>query len=450
MPNGNSVVLIGRPNVGKSTLFNRLAGGRLAIVGDMPGITRDRKSAMVSLCGLEFELLDAPGVDPLSRDALAISMNAQSLAGVRESVVVFFMVDAREGITLLDREIASWLRSSFGKVGNRPVILIENKSEGNFSPVNASVLGFGEGIAISAEHNLGMDGIYEALVKCDALNVGEKCEVTQENAVKIAVIGRPNVGKSTLINAILEDDRLLTGEQAGITRDAISVDCKFKNRRITLIDTAGQRRKSQIKAKIEAISVMDARRYIRQAHVAWVLTDIENPLEKQDITVAREAFEEGKIVIFILSKSDKSSNPDEVQKSVERRLQKEFAQLPGVLCLLISAKEKKGLARVFNVSLKLFDNWSRRIPTGVLNRWLQTAVSQTPPPLVHNLPIKLKYISQTSSKPPTFVIFANRSDHLPDSYGRYLLNHLSKSFEFGGVPLRLSFRQRKNPFGNCS
>jgi GTP-binding protein len=278
--------------------------------------------------------------------------------------------------------------------------------------------------------------------------MSEKCAAMPENSVKIAVIGRPNVGKSTLINAILEENRLLTGEQAGITRDAISVDCKFKNRKITLIDTAGQRRKSQIKSKIEAISVIDARRYIRQAHIVWVLTDIESPLEKQDITIAREAFEEGKIVIFILSKSDKSSNPDDVQKSVEKRLRKEFAQLPGVLCLLISAKEKKGLARIFNISLKLFDNWFRRIPTGVLNRWLQTAVSQTPPPLVHNLPIKLKYISQTNSKPPTFVIFANRSDHLPDSYRRYLLNHLSKSFEFRGVTLRLSFRQRKNPFDN--
>ncbi|MDR2067632.1 MAG: ribosome biogenesis GTPase Der [Holosporaceae bacterium] len=446
MHNKNSVVLIGRPNVGKSTLFNRLVGSRLAIVGGTPGITRDRRSAPVNLCGLEFELLDTPGVDPLSRSSLAISMNAQSLAAVGESVAILFVVDAREGITIMDREIASWIRSSFGKVGNRPVVLVENKSDGNFSPINAGVLGFGEGIAVSAEHNLGMDEIYNALVKCNALNVDAKCENTLENTIKIAIIGRPNVGKSTLINAILEEERLLVGEQAGITRDAISVNWKFKNRKIILVDTAGQRRKSQIKAKIEAVSVADARRYIRQAHIVWVLTDIESPLEKQDVTIAREAFEEGKIVIFILSKSDKSNNPNDMLTSTEKRLRKEFAQLPGVSCLLVSAKEKKGLAKIFNVSLKLFDNWSRRIPTGVLNKWLQTATSAKPPPLIHNSPIKLKYISQTNSKPPTFVIFANRSNYLPDSYGRYLLNHLSKSFEFRGVTLRLSFRQRKNPF----
>ncbi|MDR1375300.1 MAG: ribosome biogenesis GTPase Der [Holosporaceae bacterium] len=448
MHNKNSVVLIGRPNVGKSTLFNRLAGKRLAIVGDVPGITRDRKLTMVDLCGLRFKLLDTPGVDPLSRSSLAISMNAQSLAGVKESGIVFFVVDAHEGITTLDREIASWLRSSLGKLGNRSIIIIENKSDGSFPPIASSILGFGEGIAVSAEHNLGIDEIYTVLMSCNSFCMPEKCEIIPANAVKIAIIGRPNVGKSTLINAILGENRLLTGEQAGITRDAISVDWQFKNRKIILMDTAGQRRKSQVKGKIETISVMDAQRYIRQAHLVWVLMDIENPLEKQDITIAREAFREGKIVIFLLSKSDKSSNPDEVQKSVEKRLRKEFAQLPGVTCLLISAKEMKGLARVFNISFALFDNWSRRIPTGVLNRWLQKAVSQTPPPLVRNSTVKLKYISQTSSKPPTFIVFANRSDRLPDSYGRYLLNHLSKSFEFGGITLRLSFRQPKNPFDN--
>ncbi|MDR3180145.1 MAG: ribosome biogenesis GTPase Der [Holosporaceae bacterium] len=438
------IAIIGRPNVGKSTLFNRLVKEKNAIVGDFPGITRDRKVHDGELWGLKFLITDTPGVDPFSSDSLGISMNKQSLAAIRESNIVFFVIDAREGVTNYDQEIASWLRSSFKTLGNRPVILIENKSEGKKSADVVETLGFGEGVALSAEHNLGMDELYQRLQSLDipAISLHQK---DLDSGIKIAIVGRPNVGKSTLINAIIGDDRLLTGEQAGITRDAILLKYKFKNRPLTLMDTAGQRRKSKVTEKLETVSVQDAWRYIRQANVVVVLMDLKNPLENQDISIASKAFDEGKIVIFAFNKSDTVENAHEILKNIQKRVEKEFAQLPGVACLLVSAKEKKGLARIFNVSFQLYDDWCKRISTSSLNKWFPTAIAKNPPPLVNGMPIKLKYISQTNTKPPTFVIFANRAEHLPVSYERYLLNNLRSSFNLYGIPLRLFVRQRQNP-----
>ncbi|MDR2681712.1 MAG: ribosome biogenesis GTPase Der [Holosporaceae bacterium] len=438
------IAIIGRPNVGKSTLFNRLIGEKNAIVGDLPGITRDRKILNADLCGIKFSAIDTPGVDPFSNNALAIGMNAQSLAAIQESDVVFFVIDAIEGVTNYDKEIASWLRSSFKIVGNRTVALIKNKSEGKKNADAVEILGFGEGIAISAEHNLGMDDLFQHLQSI-APSPTPDHQGNSDSRLKMAIVGRPNVGKSTLINAIIGDNRLLTGEQAGITRDAIALEYKFKNRPITLIDTAGQRRKSKITEKIETVSVQDAWRYIRQANVVLVVMDLKNPLENQDISIASRAVDEGKIVIFAFNKSDTVENPDEILKNIQKRVEKEFAQLPGVACLLVSAKEKKGLARIFNVSFKLYDDWCKRVTTSSLNKWFQTAIAKNPPPLVNGMPIKLKYISQTNTKPPTFVIFANRAEHLPVSYERYLLNNLRNSLNLYGIPLRLFVRQRKNP-----
>lgn len=439
------ITIIGRPNVGKSTLFNRLVGSKLAIVGNISGITRDRKSANAELFGIKFTLLDTPGVDTFSKDTLAGCMNEQSFAAIKESDVVFFVIDAMDGVTEYDKSIATWIRSSFKKIGNRPVILIKNKSDGKTTTENLAIFGFGDGVAISAEHNLGMDELYLRLSEysIEPINDGDDVNAIEDYNTKIAIIGRPNVGKSTLINAIIGDDRLLTGEQAGITRDAISVDWKFKNQQISIIDTAGQRRKSKVDDKLEDVAVLDAWRYVRQANIVIVVMDIQNPLEKQDVTIARKAFEEGKIIVFVLNKSDTVENPDEILKSVERRLEKEFAQLPGVPCLLVSAKEKLGLVRIFNVALKLFNLWSNRVSTGPLNKWFEIAIANKPPPLVNGLPIKLKYISQTNSKPPTFVIFANKIDQLPVSYERYLLNHLRASFNLYGIPLRLFLRKRQ-------
>ncbi|MDR3156034.1 MAG: ribosome biogenesis GTPase Der [Holosporaceae bacterium] len=451
------VAIIGRPNVGKSTLFNRLARQKLAIVGAVPGITRDRKNITADLYGIHFELFDTPGVDPFSCNALALLMNGQSAAAMRESDVVFLVIDAIDDITEYDRAVAGWVRSILKKIGNRKIILIKNKSEGKRAVVgNPTSLGFGEGIYVSAEHNLGFDEIYAALAREEKIP-GKECEEqsacaaaatitpTMDNRLKIAIIGRPNVGKSSLINAIIGEERLLTGEQAGITRDAIGLHWHFKNQMIYLIDTAGQRKKSKINDALESIAVLDAWRYVKQANIVVVLMDINAPLEKQDVTMATRVFDEGKIIIFALNKSDTVHNPDEILQLVQKRIPKEFAQVPDAPCLLVSAKEKKGLARIFNVSLDLYGAWNKRISTGVLNRWLQTAIAKNPPPLAGGMPIRLKYVSQTNCKPPTFTIFANRVEHLPKSYERYLLNHLRNSLNFKGIPMRLFVRQRKNP-----
>jgi len=291
---------------------------------------------------------------------------------------------------------------------------------------------------------LGLDGLLNSISNFDF----PEEEVMEEGEIplKVAIVGRPNVGKSTLINAIIGENRLLTGDKAGITRDSITLNWKYKGRSISLIDTAGQRKKSKIQEKVENISVSDAWRYVKQSHVVVLVMDIRHPLEKQDITIARKAFEEGKIIIFALNKSDIVSNAEEIQKDVERRAKYEFSQLLGVPCLLVSAKEKLGLARIFNKAFELYDKWNIRIPTSALNKWFQWAVEKNHPPLVNGMPIKLKYISQTNTRPPTFAVFANRSEHLPASYEKYLLNNLRKSFDFDGIPLRIFIRQRKNPY----
>lgn len=500
------LAIIGRPNVGKSTLFNRLVGrGRVAIVGDTPGVTRDRKYARADFFGLDLQFIDTPGVDPFSKDPLAVGMNEQSFAAIRESDAVMFVVDAVDGETEYDKAIASWIRSALKNLRNseekeaketkkredcaknhseehllahsknpsqdfskksRPIILVINKCEGkHFLADTFQSLGFGEGIAISAEHNLGIDELYSAISelnnaanpnidldqsenessKYQSSSKGETEEESKESRIKIAIVGRPNVGKSTLINAIISEERLLTGDQAGITRDAIVIDYIFRGRHFSLIDTAGQRKKSKVIEKIETTAVLDAWRYIKQANIVVVLMDINNPLEKQDVTIARKAFDEGKIVIFALNKSDTVSDPEKIAKNLEERAEKEFAQIPGIKCLLVSAKEKKGLARIFNTSLDLLEKWSARVPTAQLNRWFSAAIGKNPPPLVNGMPIKLKYISQTNTRPPTFVLFANRAEYLPKSYARYLLNQLRNSFDLEGIPLRIFVRQRENP-----
>ncbi|MBO4405975.1 MAG: ribosome biogenesis GTPase Der [Alphaproteobacteria bacterium] len=438
------IALIGRPNVGKSTLFNRLVGKKNAIVGDMPGITRDRKVVDADFFGVRIRVIDTPGVDTFSKDDLARSMNLQSLAALSESDVIFFVIDAIEGITEYDKSVATWLRKSFRQCGNRPVVVIKNKSEKPSVQADVTRLGFGEGVAISAEHNLGFDELLELMISLDFPE--EEFSEQKEIPLKVSIIGRPNVGKSTLINAIIGENRLLTGDRAGITRDSISLNWEYRGRKISLIDTAGQRKKSKIQEKVENVSVSDAWRYVKQSHVAVLVMDIRHPLEKQDITIARKAFDEGKIIIFALNKSDTVANAEEIQKDVERRVGYEFSELAGVQCLLVSAKEKLGLARIFNKAFELYDKWNTRVPTSALNKWFQWAVGKNPPPLVNGMPIKLKYISQTNIKPPTFAVFASRSEHLPASYEKYLLNNLRKSFGFDGIPLRIFVRQRKNPY----
>lgn len=441
------VALIGRPNVGKSSLFNKLVGRRVAIVSEESGVTRDRKYGSVDLYGLCFEIIDTAGVDVENRSDLAKSMNEQSLSAMNESDVVLLVIDAIEGISSLDKSVAQWIRKSFKITGEKPIIVLKNKSESPKTYVCEDELGFGDGIAISATNGMGLDQLFNVLSELSK-NISNNTEkkIDPIDQIKIAIVGRPNVGKSTLINAIVGSNRLITGDKAGITRDAISINWKYKNRNFLLIDTAGQRKQAKVLEKLESASVLNAWWYIRQAHMVAVVMDINNPLEKQDITIARKAFDEGKIVLFLLNKSDSVTAPEQICDNVKRRLVKEFAQSSSAACLLVSAKEKLGLMRIFNTAIDLYATWNKRISTGLLNKWFQFAIKQNHPPLVNGMPIKLKYISQTNTRPPTFAILANKAKYLPESYSRYLLNNLRESFDFQGVPLRMFIRQRENPF----
>ena len=439
------VALIGRPNVGKSSIFNKLVGKRMAIVSEESGVTRDRKYGNVDLFGLQFDLIDTAGVDTQSKTDLAKAMNEQSLTAMKEADVVLFVIDALNGISIEDKSVAQWIRKSFKITGKKPIIVMKNKSESPKTTVYAEEFGFGEGIAVSATNGLGFDQLFEELNELAPRFENDKKE-DEVDAIKIAIVGRPNVGKSTLINAILGSNRLITGNQAGITRDAISINWTYRNRNFVLIDTAGQRKQAKVQERLESASVSNAWSYIRQAHVVVVVMDINMPLEKQDITIARKSFDEGKIVLFLLNKSDSVSEPEKIKENIKRRLIKEFSQLPTANCLIVSAKEKLGLMRIFNSIIELYDTWNKRIPTSLLNRWFQFAIKQNQPPLVNGMPIKLKYISQTNTRPPTFAIMANKANHLPDSYHRYLINNLRTSFAFDGVPLRMFVRQRENPF----
>ena len=441
------VALIGRPNVGKSSLFNRLVGRRAAIVSEESGVTRDRKIERADLFGLKFDLIDTAGVDCSTSNALAQLMNAQSFSAVEEADIILFVIDAALGVTEDDKSVADWIRKAFKKLGNKPIIVLKNKSDQVHCAPFVENLGFGEGIDISAIENFGMDDLFEQLRRYESsLNsMNDK----KQDAIKIAIVGRPNVGKSTLINTIINEERLITGDIAGITRDAISVNWRFNNVNFVLTDTAGQRKQAKIQNNLEDASVLDAWWHIRQSHIILLVMDINNPLERQDISIARKAFDEGKIVIFVLSKSDTVSNAKEISEDIKRRIKKEFSQLPDAACLLISSKQKLGLARIFKTAIELMEIWSRRISTSFLNRWFACALAKHRPPLVNGMPIKLKYISQTNTRPPTFAILANRASHLPVSYLRYLSNDLRMTFKFHGVPIRIFIRQRKNPYANA-
>ena len=456
------VALIGRPNVGKSTLFNRLVGRNTAITGDEAGITRDRRYADADLFGLKFQVIDTAGIDLIEKTDLAEAMNQQSLYAIQDADVLLFVVDASAELSDYDKNIAEWIRKAFRKIGERPLLIIKNKSDQRGESCHEKILGFGDGVAVSAEQKLGFDEIFEFLRIQESI-LSEKSEINgcanisattnttaNTDLIKIAIIGRPNVGKSTLINAILGEERLIVGNQAGITRDSIQVEWNFKNRKFSLVDTAGQRKKNSANTPLDNVVSRDMWRNVKSANVILIVMDIENPFEKQDVTLARKAHDEGKIVIFVINKSDKFSDAEaeEILKKIQRRTTKEFSQVPGVACLLTSGLEKKGLYRVFNIVIKLHESWSKRIPTAPLNKWFRAAITQNPPPLINGLPIKLKYISQVGACPPAFAIFANRAEHLTSSYQRYLRNNLLESFDLYGIPLRIFVRKPDNPFDN--
>lgn len=438
-----TVAIVGRPNVGKSTLFNRLVGKRLALVDDRPGVTRDRREGEASLLGLDFRVIDTAGFEDEDPETLPGRMRQQTEAAVRGAEAALFLIDARQGVTPLDEEIGRWLR-----VESTPVIVVANKAEGNAGEsgiLDSYRLGLGEPVAVSAEHGEGVADLFEALrphIEHDHLEVEE----SDRAPLKLAVVGRPNAGKSTLVNKMIGEERMITGPEAGITRDSISLQWEWNGNPVQLVDTAGLRKRAKVDDKLERLSAADTKRAIDYAEVVVLLLDSTRGLESQDLRIAARIIEEGRALIIALNKWDVADNSSALFNGVKAALGEGLAQLRDVPLLTVSAKTGKGIDTILKVAFELREAWSRRVPTGELNRWFESAIEANPPPAPKGQRIKLRYITQVKTRPPTFIVFGNRTDELPESYRRYLLNALRRELNLGPVPLRLELRGRGNPF----
>lgn len=456
------VIIIGRPNVGKSTLFNRLVGKKLALVDDQPGVTRDRRFGDATLLGLDFTIVDTAGWEDLDPATLPGRMRQQTEASLVGADVALFVIDARAGVTPLDEEIARYLRQS-----TVPIVLMANKAEGRAGDpglYEAFSLGFGEPVAFSAEHGQGLADLFEALrpllepkqAEADALDEAESAddeeEFDPESVLKLAIVGRPNAGKSTLINKLLGEDRLLTGPEAGITRDSIAIDWQWFDperegyRPVRLIDTAGMRKKAQVTDKLEKMSVADARHAIDFAEVVVLVLDATRGLEHQDLKIASMVLEEGRALMIAINKWDIAEDPSGLFQGIRAALEDGLAQVRGVPLLAISGRTGKGLDELLTAAFKIREAWSKRVPTAALNRWFDDALAANPPPAPGGRRIKLRYITQAKTRPPGFVLFGTRLDQLPESYRRYLVNGIRRELGFDAVPIRLTLRSPKNPF----
>jgi GTP-binding protein len=439
-----TVAIVGRPNVGKSTLFNRLVGKRLALVDDRPGVTRDRREGDAKLLGLEFRVIDTAGFEDEDPETLPGRMRVQTEAAVRDADAALFLVDAREGVTPLDEEIGRWLR-----VETTPVIVVANKAEGNAGEsgiLDAYRLGLGEPLAISAEHGEGIADLFEALRPHVEHEHPDDADEGGQHPLKLAIVGRPNAGKSTLVNRMIGEERMITGPEAGITRDSISVRWDWNGHPVQLVDTAGLRKRAKVEDKLERLSAADTRRAIDFAEVVVLLLDATRGLEAQDLKIAAQVIDEGRALIIALNKWDVAENASSLFNGVKAALAEGLAQLRDVPLLTVSAKTGKGTDTILKVAFELREAWSKRVPTGELNRWFESAIEANPPPAPKGQRIKLRYITQVKTRPPSFVVFGNRTDELPESYRRYLLNALRRELGLGPVPLRLDFRGRGNPF----
>lgn len=445
-----TVAIIGRPNVGKSTLFNRLVGKRLALVDDQPGVTRDRREGDADLLGVPFRVIDTAGYEDEDPATLPGRMRTQTEAAVREADVALFMIDARAGITPLDEEVARWLRSS-----GTPIVLLANKAEGRAAEPGiheAMALGLGDPVPFSAEHGEGIADLFGALRPfIDREDAEADEDENGEGPLKLAVVGRPNAGKSTLINRLIGQDRLITGPEAGITRDSIAIEWLWEDfegnmRPVRLIDTAGMRKRAKVQEKLESLSVQDALRAVDFAEVVVLLLDATRGLEVQDLKIADKVLQEGRALVIALNKWDVAENASSLFNGVKGALDEGLAQVKGVPLLTVSAATGKGLDTLIKVAFETREAWSRRITTGQLNRWFERALEANPPPAPGGKRIKPRYVTQAKTRPPSFILFGTRVDLLPASYERYLVNSMRKEFDFGAVPVRLTMRPSKNPF----
>ncbi len=443
------VSVIGRPNVGKSTLFNRLAGKKLALVHDEPGVTRDWREAVGSLFDLDFIVLDTAGVEEAEKESLAGRMTATTKSALEQSDVALFVVDARAGLTSTDRDVASILRKS-----NKPIILIANKCDNNlpdaFDELHA--LGLGEPVAISAEHNLGMRDLYEALkpyidredVKIEEFEDAD--EEAENKPLHLAIVGRPNAGKSTLVNAMVGYDRMLTGPEAGLTRDAVHIQWDYEGRPIRLVDTAGLRRTTKVHEKLEEMSVAETERAVRLAHVVVLVVDATVMFENQDLHLAQMVEREGRGLVICINKWDLVPNKEEVTAFLRAFLDKNIAQLPDIPIVMTTATKGQKLDKLMAAVFEIYEKWNRRISTSELNRWLQPLLDHHPPPLTAGRPIKIRYMTQIKTRPPTFNIWVNKPTNLPETYLRYLSNDFRRAFDMGGITLRLYTKKSDNPY----
>jgi GTP-binding protein len=449
------VAIVGRPNVGKSTLFNRLVGRRAALVSDMPGLTRDRREGEATLAGHALTLVDTAGLEEADARTIAGRMRRQTEAAIAAADLVLFVIDAREVVTPADSEFARLIRAS-----GRPVILVANKCEGRGGEggfYEAFQLGLGEPVAVSAEHGEGIGDLADDILA--ALGLGEAStghgdeEVKEEaagagahRAIRVAIVGRPNAGKSTLVNAILGEERMITGPEPGLTRDAVATDVAWGGRTFRLYDTAGLRRKARITETAEKLAVSDALRAIRFAEVVVLLVDAERPFEHQDLTIGDLVAEEGRALVIAVNKWDLVADKQKRLKELRTIVAQSLAQVPGVALVPISALAEAGLDKLLRAVLAAYEVWNRRVPTPGLNRWLQEAVARHAPPAPGGRPIRLRFITQPSARPPTFVAFCSRPQDLPHSYVRYLANSLRQAFDLPGVPIRLNLRKGDNPY----
>lgn len=451
-----TIAIIGRPNVGKSTLFNRLVGQKLALVDDAPGVTRDRREGEARLGDLRFTVIDTAGLDEGAKGSLTARMQEQTEAAIGLADALMFVIDARAGLTPSDRAFADYARRA-----DKPVILLANKSEGKHGEIGAMesyALGLGDPVQISAEHGEGMVDLYDALRVLmpepaeedeeDDEEIAEADEELAKRPIRVAVVGRPNAGKSTLINRLLGEERLLTSAEAGTTRDSIAVEISWNGRDFRVFDTAGLRRRSRIEEKLEKLSVADALRAVRFAEVVVLMMDTQNKFEEQDLRIADLIEREGRALVIAVNKWDLMEAKGGAISALRTEADRLLPQVRGTPLVAVSGLMGEGIDHLMRAIEDAYAVWNRRVPTAALNRWFEQAVDANPPPAVSGRRLKLNYITQAKARPPSFVLFCSRADAVPQSYLRYLVNSLREYFELPGTPVRISLREKANPFAH--